>query len=151
MKGFLKRLEIETVPAAKEIMEKVVVKVLQKTFVLKVHQILPTEKLILHELGTEEIRQLLGAALHIHMYSMKNSRAQELFSDFSLERNVTVTYLNSARFLQLVFETIQARAHTPYEIGVPTPLKRTALFSRNGLSEQRSCKEKAQYRLKHGE
>lgn len=75
---------------------------------------------MLCELGTELIRQNLGASLTVHKYALNEDRIQELFCHLFREGSFHVTLLISARVLQLVLDNCHAKSHIPYGMSVPT-------------------------------
>lgn len=117
---FLEWVESATVPAPKEIIERMELEFSRRKTALKESQIHTSRKLDLHKLGTEYIFQVLRASLAVHTNVMMDCRIRELFFAVFCYRTFPVTLLNGARFLQLVFNNTQAKANMPYEISMPT-------------------------------
>lgn len=101
-------------PVAKEIMESKELKASRKNYEQSMYQFVKDEDLTLRQLETEPIRKVLRALLVVHTNALTYCGVRILFFHFFYERDVPVTLLSGARFLQLVLEDSQTRGHLPY-------------------------------------
>lgn len=104
---------------AKDIKVSIEFKASRRKAELRMSQFLKSEYLAFHELGTEQIRLVLRAALPIHTYMLKDSRTRELFFHLFHNQNFLITPLKSVLLLQLVLDNSQAKAQLSYEMSAP--------------------------------
>lgn len=80
-------------------------------------QFLTSGGLVLHNLVTEQIGQVLRVSLAVHRYAMKNGPIRELFYHLLRKCNFTVTLRIGPLVLQLLLDNSQANVHIPFEMG----------------------------------
>lgn len=64
------------------------------------------EDLVLHELGAEQVWQVLCASRSVFKYSKRDLRILHLFFRLFRDGSVSVTVLNAASFLQAMLKTV---------------------------------------------
>lgn len=67
--------------------------------VLFVSHFLTSDKLEIHKLGTEQIRQVLCASLNIQIYALKDDRTSENCFHMFRDRDSSASLLNGALFM----------------------------------------------------
>lgn len=93
----------------------------RQIFQLKESGLLASESLVVCQLGTKQIFQVLRASLAIHTCGLKNRRIVELFLCMLCIREYLSSPLNAARALQLSGDmNIRVLAKMPHGISVPT-------------------------------
>lgn len=123
VKMYLEYIVAATVSSAKERIKVMDVKDLWSSSSLRKSQFLKYENLARHELRGKRICRPNRASLAVYTYGMKNGRIQNLFFHIYLERNVSITLLNSVRFMQFVLDNIQTKAQIQSILGVTKTLK----------------------------
>lgn len=120
VKSTLDRVETVSIPAVKENVQRMEMKVLGRKSALTESQLVTSEDLELQMLGIVKARQLHEASLTVHTYAMRDVLIWEpLFCVFH-NRNVHVTLVDGAHILQLVLNNSQARSQMRHQVSVPT-------------------------------
>lgn len=88
MEKCLQWVERASVPAAKEIICRMKVEVLQGKSRLNVSQFLTSENMTLRQFETEHILQVPRASLAVKTYAMKEERTAEFFFNVSARRAI---------------------------------------------------------------
>lgn len=95
-------------------------------------QLLANENQALHELGAQQIFQILISSLTNHTYAMKDAQINELFFHIFREKNFPVLQLIGTRFSLSVLENNQGKAKMRCEMSIPTAFE--AEFYFHGIS-----------------
>lgn len=101
--------ETAAVPVAKNILQRMKVKVSRRKSAMEELQLLNGEKLALGELDTVQIRRALKSYLLSHNSVMMDGLIAELFLHVARQRNLLFTLRTSALFLQLVSTTVRRK------------------------------------------
>lgn len=76
------------------------------------------------------------------MYALKNGRTKELLFLILCQRNIPAVLLEGGRLLQLVLENIQTKAHSLYQMSVPTSLEALLYFHAMSLIRREVSRKK---------
>lgn len=124
--------------SAKDIMSKMKRKLSRRESELNESKFLISEKMVLQDIGTEQIVQVIRASLAIHTYKLKYGRIWKLFIPMSSDQDYPASLLSGARFLHLVLNgNVRVKAMIPYVMSVPTTFEAQLYFNSISCSTER--------------
>lgn len=86
------------------------------------------DDLVLRELGTEQVRQILCASVAVRTYWLNDERIVYAFLYLFRDKQYTVAYVNGGRYLQRVLQTFQIRLGSLKGFDVPSTSEVLLLF-----------------------
>lgn len=128
VKPFSEHSETTSAPTEKESMERMEFKSFRRKYTLNQSQFLKSKNLAHCRLRTMKLLQVFTVSMTGHSYAMKASRSPELYLDVCCNRNLPVTLLNGAHFLQLVLYNNEAKERMPNEMSMPTAFEANLYF-----------------------